>query len=445
MKRTFKRVMAAAVGAAAVFSLSSAVSAMEVIDLGNGRWSYIYNDAIINYPEEELKLPAEIPEVIKPTASGDTVSTDPTSKEYVADTLKSYCVVITGSELDKLYADYILPMFEQGKEAVLIDASASIYRVKHQGPPEVLKLALHPNGMVTFEFRGDIPAENVWLRYYRDEARTEEIASLADVNAGETIYYKVETAPGYVCSHIEINCPIIKKGVIYADIPGSEIEVKLSASLIGDVDHSGAVNAKDVTDCMRRLLGTTADYWTGYRPVDLNLDGKANAKDVIDLMKQLVGMKELPCDNNSYSHTKYLKAYALSIKTEGSDEVYEAPLPEALPTDYYADRLFEADVPYYGGRETGRSYAELPHDDYNGENKFWTGYGFAEIEMDIVEGDTMPVVRVRDVNGPYSGVLRPPMFYYDIPEGAKTVKATVRIAYLISPESNEYANRVTED
>ena len=51
MKRTFKRVMAAAVGAAAVFSLSSAVSAMEVIDLGNGRWSYIYNYAIINYPE----------------------------------------------------------------------------------------------------------------------------------------------------------------------------------------------------------------------------------------------------------------------------------------------------------------------------------------------------------------------------------------------------------
>lgn len=452
MKRTFKRVMAAAVSAAAVFSLSSAVSAMEVIDLGNGRWSYIYNDAIIDYPEEEIKLPAVIPEVIKPTASDDAVSTDPTSKEYVARTLKSYCVVITDSELDKLYADYILPMFKQGKEAVLIDVSASIYRVKHQGPPEVLKLGLYPNGMVTFEFRGDNPVENAGLRYYRDEARTEEIASLADVNVGETVYYTVGTAPGYVCSHIEINCPIIKRGVIYADIPGSEIEVKVSASRIGDVNGDGAVNAKDVTDCMRRLLASAEDMWMhGYRPVDLNRDGKANAKDVIDLMKQLIGVKELPCNNDAYSYKKYLKTYIVSVQTEGSDEVYEAPLPEALPESMpwwiETDGIF-APVDCYVDREDPSHYrTSLPHEYYSGSSKFWEGYGFAEIKMDIPKDDTLPLLRAEDPNATYpsSGVPLDPEFHYYIPEGAKTVKATVRIAYLVSPESNEYANRVTED
>lgn len=435
MKRILKRIITAALSAATVFSFSSSVLAANLAKLyfhnaGTIDSMYIHNEPFCPDDPEELKKitvdltdPAQMYKVLLASPANPENCKAPETAAEKAQYEK---------DLAAFRANLVETMLEMGVE------------LKTNTFEELAEI-----------FNPDTPAPvAAWLRYFRDEARTDEIISLADVAVGDTVYYTVESVEGYYCTYIDINCPIIRKGQIYADIPGSEIKVRLSVAKTGNVDGDGSVTLKDVIDCMRRMIAPTAEFWRGYRPVDLNLDGSCDAKDVIALMRHVGGQEKLPCNNIGYKYKGYLKARVISIKTEGSDDIYETPLPAPLPdsdsrfSEYYYGGSVFVPTECYSDMGNPNSYVACVSNDCAGvftqETRFWMGYSFAEIDMVLVEGDKLPVVRVEDPNTtyPYSGIPHELVFRYSVPEDAKTVKATVRIAYLVSPDENDYQNIV---
>lgn len=284
---------------------------------------------------------------------------------------------------------------------------------------------------------GNADSQHARLLLFRDAEMTDRYASVKDIAVGDTVYYKVETDEGYVCTYIDINCPLNSyDNTIYADIPGSGIGFRLETWLIGDINNDGVLNAADISAYMKDMVRTDKHWPENVMLIDVNADGKDNARDLTALMQRILGNGKLK-SNRSYYHRKYLKAFTVSVRPEGSDEVYEAPLPAPLPTmELSEDKNSVID---YGIDWKGLDDDRLPENNpYLGvSSEFWRGYTFVEMEMDIVEGDTLSDLRIEDPNGPYSGVPIPWILHYSIPEGAKTVKATVRIAYLTDPGAQD--------
>lgn len=283
---------------------------------------------------------------------------------------------------------------------------------------------------------------NAWLRFFRDEAMSDEYASVADIAAGERVYFKVESDAAYYCTHVDIKCPTVDKNAFYADRPGSEIEYKIHTGLKGDLYRDGKVDVRDVITCIRRLLNKSHwyNYATGqletHLACDVNGDGKDNVKDVIALMKYVLGEGDLDSyDNESYEYNKYLFMNVVSVTPWDVDapEEHMFPLPAPLPTlELSEDKMSLVDEGIYwnwayrspeihGGRE------------YHGTtSEYWQDYIFVEVWMDVAEGDYNPEMYLHDPNVYTGGVLSEFYLQYVKPEdaGDETEQVRVRFAYL---------------
>lgn len=279
---------------------------------------------------------------------------------------------------------------------------------------------------------------HAWLRFYRDEARTEEVM-LNDIAVGDTVYYKLETDKGYVCTNIDINCHlVVKNHSVYADIPGDEIEYKLSVALIGDVNGDGSVDAKDVTVYMNELV-TPKPYGYDHRiNSDLNCDGERDAKDVLMLMKYILDPGVDICHHSEYNVNTHLRTYVISVQSEGSDWVDNTQLPEPFPEidESWLNPVDPLVSPFwvqcYGYTMLNYKYVTVNLSYYivnPSGGEFWDNYSCLEIKIPLPKGETNPELVVTDVSSiedDFGPLLR---LSYTIPDGAETVDTAIRIAF----------------
>ena len=221
-----------------------------------------------------------------------------------------------------------------------------------------------PNAVLYFDDNELEDPAKATVRFYRDADRTDEIADLSSVNAGDRIWFSLTPAEGYACVSFKVNFAELTmeelcvgdsftNGVI-ATIPGSEFEYGVQTKLKGDINGDGALNARDVTTFMKALVDSSWEtYWTyiGYNPVaDVNCDGKYNAKDVTRLMKHLVDPDVKICEKTFCDFDCFIKAEPLFF-FEGSTvpgisgygeildfaEEHGLTVPEYLTPEYYSD------------------------------------------------------------------------------------------------------------
>ena len=214
-----------------------------------------------------------------------------------------------------------------------------------------------------YELEDDEPPKAT-VRFYCDADKTDEIADLAGIAAGDRVWFSLTPAEGYACVSFKVNFAELTmeelcvgdsftNGVI-ASIPGSEFEYTVQTALKGDINGDGALNAKDVTTFMKALVDPSWEtYWRylGYNPVaDVNNDGRYNAKDVTRLMKHLVDPTVKICEKTFCDFDCLIKAEPLFF-FEGSTvlgisgygeildfaEEHGLTVPEYLTPDYYSD------------------------------------------------------------------------------------------------------------
>lgn len=182
-------------------------------------------------------------------------------------------------------------------------------------------------------------AADFTVRYYRDEAHTDEIAA-SDIKVGDTVFYAVTPEAGRAVSLVETNLSRtligtadghtdlsnVSHGYFISSLPGDEITFDCETVMAGDIDGDGEVNPKDVTVYMQSLMDNTPMYWTYIGPnaaSDVFADGKRDLKDVATLMKVIAGWDVIPCAGEAKDFALY---YGIGFEIITSLEVNDYPV-----------------------------------------------------------------------------------------------------------------------
>ena len=160
------------------------------------------------------------------------------------------------------------------------------------------------------------------LHVFSDEAKTNEIADLGTLRAGEEYYYTLESKPGEVVTGIEMIARDASEDHFVAPRDGGAALDGFKATTVrpGDVtarvedfftfadidaepglyddgpyylakEYEPKLNARDVITMMKFILGKSDFEDTVFflDNADFNLDGKYNSRDVVALMKHILG------------------------------------------------------------------------------------------------------------------------------------------------------------